>query len=77
MPIYEYSCLSCECRFEALVSLSSETVDTFCPKCGSETKREVSLFALISRGLDMATESRSLSGTGCGGCGPGGCGCSM
>jgi putative FmdB family regulatory protein len=44
MPIYEFECLSCECRFQNLVMKESEEKKLLCPKCGSRKKRR-----LISR----------------------------
>jgi putative FmdB family regulatory protein len=49
MPIYDYKCLDCQERFEALVLKNSPT--TTCPACQS-TKLEqlISLFAVDSEG---------------------------
>ena len=44
MPIYEFECLSCRCRFQNLVMKESEEKKLLCPKCGSVKKRR-----LISR----------------------------
>ncbi|HEY4364988.1 MAG TPA: zinc ribbon domain-containing protein [Bryobacteraceae bacterium] len=35
MPIFEYSCKSCNARFEALV-LPNKTGKVVCPKCGKD-----------------------------------------
>jgi putative FmdB family regulatory protein len=45
MPIYEYDCLDCGGRFEALV-LGSPDEATACPACGSaDLKKAFSVFA--------------------------------
>ena len=38
MPIYEYECSKCNCRFEKRQSFSDEAV-TICPHCQSHSKR--------------------------------------
>lgn len=46
MPIYEYSCLACQRRFEVLVLNNSVPQ---CPTCGhGDLRRELSLFAVSS-----------------------------
>jgi len=46
MPIYEYSCQSCETQFEELVRLGTEDQEVACPKCGEHrAKRLLSVFA--------------------------------
>jgi putative FmdB family regulatory protein len=44
MPIYEYECLACTCRFQGLVMKEAEEKRLRCPKCGKGKKRR-----LISR----------------------------
>jgi len=44
MPIYEFECLSCECRFQNLVMKESEEKKLLCPRCGKGKKKR-----LISR----------------------------
>lgn len=36
MPIYEYQCRHCGCKFEALQKLSDQSL-TKCPECGKDT----------------------------------------
>jgi putative FmdB family regulatory protein len=70
MPIYEYTCTSCEHRFEELV-LGSRTL-VACPECTSQdVEKLLSVFARIGGG----DEPRATGGGG-GGCCGGGCGCS-
>lgn len=71
MPIYEYTCKSCETKFEKLVRSISRPEDIPCPKCGSnETTRDLSLFAV---GAEQGPKSSSAPGM-CGRCGgPGPC----
>jgi putative FmdB family regulatory protein len=57
MPIYEYECLSCECRFQSLVMKESEEKKLLCPKCGKGKKRR-----LISRVAYHVSEQDRLAG---------------
>ena len=72
MPIYEYSCQSCDTRFEKLVRSMSEQDKVQCPQCGSkQTTRALSLFAVGAQGNPAP---KSLSPGMCGRCGgPGPC----
>jgi len=46
MPIYEFSCSTCDRSFEELVRSAEATNEVVCPKCGSQhVKRKISLFA--------------------------------
>jgi len=56
MPIYEFECLSCRCRFQNLVMKESEEKKLHCPKCGSGKKRR-----LISRVAYHVSEQDRLS----------------
>ncbi|WP_295156557.1 FmdB family zinc ribbon protein [uncultured Brachyspira sp.] len=42
MPTYEYKCENCGNEFEEFQSITSEA-KADCPKCGSESKRMISL----------------------------------
>jgi putative FmdB family regulatory protein len=73
MPLFEYSCKSCEHRFEALVR-SSDTPT--CPSChGAALERRQSVFAAHTAG--PSTSSTAPSVGACGACGdprgPGAC----
>ena len=57
MPIYEYECLSCACRFQSLVMGEREEKKLLCPKCGKGKKRR-----LISRVAYHVSEQDRLSG---------------
>lgn len=39
MPLYEYSCLSCDTRFEARRSADEAGSPTSCPACGGTARR--------------------------------------
>jgi putative FmdB family regulatory protein len=78
VPIYEYTCKSCNAKFEQLVrSMSSgngasSKSKVKCPECGSvQTARALSVFAVSSD----AGKSPSADAPACGRCGgpPGSC----
>ncbi|UCF62016.1 MAG: zinc ribbon domain-containing protein [Anaerolineaceae bacterium] len=55
MPIYEYICLDCETKFDALRSMSDADAPILCSKCESgHTSRTISLFAAHSDGRVVA-----------------------
>ena len=64
MPIYEYDCLGCHHRFEAIVRLADQTA-VECPSChGRDLKKLISPFAANSSGtrkmsLDSARKSNA------------------
>jgi putative FmdB family regulatory protein len=69
MPLYEYYCDDCECRFEVLRSFSQADKPVACVECsGSHTRRAISLFCAVSKGGNGGETSRSLGGGGCSGC---------
>ena len=76
MPIYEYSCLSCESRFERLRPMSRMDDNAACPECDGDSRRELSVFASFSASSNGEVSAIAGGGGGCGGCGPGGCACS-
>ncbi|MFC2005836.1 FmdB family zinc ribbon protein [Chloroflexota bacterium] len=49
MPIYEYECTGCPCRFELRRSFS-EDGSVFCPECGSEATRIFMPVPIIFKG---------------------------
>jgi putative FmdB family regulatory protein len=71
MPIYEYTCKSCNNQFEKLAKSMNSDEKVKCPECGSgQTARNLSVFA-------VASESKPSSPAPgmCGRCGgPGPCG---
>jgi putative FmdB family regulatory protein len=55
MPIYEYICLDCETKFDALRSMSDADAPILCSNCESgQTSRTISLFAAHSEGRVVA-----------------------
>ena len=68
MPIYEYLCPECTCKFELLRSVNKANENASCPKCKHTAKRVFSRFASFSRG--NGGESTPIAGTGgsCSGC---------
>jgi len=62
VPLYEYRCLTCGRRFEALRSVGAGTAGLECPDCGrGDLEKEYSTFAGPSSGA-----------SGSSGCAPGG-----
>ncbi len=78
MPIYEYSCASCDNRFEKLVRRTEDVLESGCPKCGQKhLRQEYSTFAARTASSSANSSSCMPSGGGCGAgmCGtPGVCG---
>ena len=73
MPIYEYTCGSCNKGFEHLQRTMNDGPKPKCPECGSpKTSRKLSVFAVAS---DMAAKNAAESAPSCGRCGgaPGSC----
>ncbi|MGB9301078.1 MAG: zinc ribbon domain-containing protein [Anaerolineae bacterium] len=69
MPLYEYRCDDCQCKFEVLRSFSQSDEPVACVECsGARTRRAISLFSAVSKGGDGGESSRSLTGGGCSGC---------
>ncbi|MFH1202384.1 MAG: zinc ribbon domain-containing protein [Candidatus Omnitrophota bacterium] len=63
MPIYEYICLGCNCKFEYLLRGSEEIA---CPKCGKDNlKKLLSAFSFSSKD---AKGNATSSLAGCGSC---------
>jgi putative FmdB family regulatory protein len=73
MPIYEYTCESCQTRFDRLIKSMTKAEPVHCPKCGSpKTARALSVFAV---GAESAKSPASPEPGLCGRCGgPGPCG---
>lgn len=69
MPIYEYACLDCGRRFEALRSMKDADTPIACSHChGDRTTRQLSVFFAQSGGKALAGTSPS-----CGSCSGGSC----
>ena len=45
MPIYEYFCPKCKREFELRRSFAEADKPSFCPQCGSDAERLISVFA--------------------------------
>jgi putative FmdB family regulatory protein len=70
MPIYEYTCKSCNSHFERLIKSMSNSEKIDCPKCGSkQTSRNLSVFAVASEGGKSSSPEPGMCGR-CGGPGP-------
>jgi putative FmdB family regulatory protein len=72
MPIYEYQCIDCGKKFDALRLMSQADVPIECEKCASlNTARKVTVAYGHSSGRVVAGDG---GGSGCGGCSGGSCG---
>lgn len=70
MPIFEYTCQSCQHPFEAIVSRSEQPA---CPKCESDAvEKRLSVFAV--GGAESAPAEMPSGCQGCPGVGTPGCG---
>ena len=70
MPIYEYVCLDCGKRFEALRTMREADAPIDCLECKSQhTSRQLSVFCAQSGGKVVAGGSSG----GCAGCSGGSC----
>lgn len=64
MPIYEYVCVDCHARFDALRPMKDADAPIQCKNCyGEHTSRTISLFNAQSGGKVVAG-----AGGGCAGC---------
>ena len=62
MPLYEYECLDCETRFDALRGMSEADDPISCPQCESqETQRMISLFSAVGDQGVIAGEGGSCA----------------
>jgi len=73
MPIYEYVCLDCRTRFDALRPIKDADVPIPCQSCqGEHTSRTLSVFFAHSDGRALAQSAPSCSacsGHACSSCG--------
>lgn len=70
MPIYEYRCLECGERFDALRPMAQSDAPIACPGCETDrTARTLSVFAAHSGGKVVA----GSGGGSCAGCAGGSC----
>ncbi|MBI2869248.1 MAG: zinc ribbon domain-containing protein [Chloroflexi bacterium] len=72
MPIYEYICTECGCKFEVL-HRAGQADGAACPRCHAGASRKFSTFASFSR--SGSGESTPVAGTGsfCGSCSSSSC----
>ena len=75
MPIYEYACTICSNVFEKLRPMSRMDEPANCPDCGSDSKRQLSVFLSFSTGADGQTSAIAGGGGCCGGNTGAGCAC--
>ena len=76
MPLYEYMCDECQCKFDLLRSFSQADDPVTCPYCEhAGARRLLSAFAAVSTGSDGSTASvagssscTSCAATSCAGC---------
>ncbi len=54
MPIYEFQCSKCGNRFELLMNKMGKNLKAKCPKCGSQSKQQLSCFGVGSGGTNNA-----------------------
>jgi putative FmdB family regulatory protein len=63
MPIYEYECEKCSCKFELLRSVK-EDGGASCPECQSHSPRVFSRMSYIWKGTRYASEKVSKKESG-------------
>ncbi len=62
MPIYEYECGVCQCRFERKQRFDEEPV-AICPKCQGKARRVIHSVPIIFKGSGFyTTDNRKGSG---------------
>lgn len=62
MPLYEYTCLDCRTRFDALRPIKDADAPITCPGCESlETARMLSLFFAHSDGRTITQSAPACS----------------
>ena len=73
MPVYEYSCVECENKFEMLRSLKNAGEAVVCPACGGKAQQVLSACATFSRGENGVAKPIARSGNSCSGCNSSSC----
>ena len=64
MPIYEYECSLCQCRFERRQDFDDEPV-AICPKCEGKARRVIHSVPIIFKGSGFyITDNRKGNGGG-------------
>ena len=78
MPIYEYICSNCNCKFELRRSFSQSNEAASCPSCKATARKQLSKFTALSKGSGGDYTPISGAGGGCGSCAAPSCtGCGM
>jgi len=63
MPVYEYECCFCSCRFESKQHFNDEPLSS-CPKCQGKVRRVFHAAPVIFKGSDFySTDHRNYTGT--------------
>ena len=64
MPIYEYECADCQCRFEKRQKFDDEPI-AICPECEGKARRVINSVPVIFKGSGFyVTDHRTDSGGG-------------
>ena len=71
MPLYEYVCSQCDCRFELLRPISESSEEASCPRCQNRARRVLSPFASFSK--DNSGLSAPVGGSSCSTCSAASC----
>ncbi|HIE16610.1 MAG TPA: zinc ribbon domain-containing protein [Dehalococcoidia bacterium] len=78
MPIYEYQCPECNCKFELLRPINRATEDASCPQCHHTARRAFSRFASFSKTNDGGTTPIASTSSSCTSCSASSCsGCNI
>ena len=71
MPLYEYVCSQCGCRFELLRPVSRSSEGAPCPGCQHEAERVLSRFSSLSK--DSSGLTTPIGGSSCASCSAASC----
>ncbi len=62
MPLYEYDCRECGCRFDKIIRVLSEESDIRCPQCSSaKVEKAISLCGRVSAGSSVGMQESSCA----------------
>ena len=68
MPVYEFTCHSCQTDFDLLCPSGTEAKEVRCPKCHqNHLTKKFSVFGIVSKGDTIDLEEGSCSSEACGG----------
>lgn len=71
MPIYEYTCNSCDTKFELRRPFNQSDAPATCPKCNQSAERVLSKFACFS--MSDGGSATPVGGSSCSSCGGSSC----